>query len=67
MPKIKTNKAAAKRFKFTASGKVKMKQAFTSHLLSSKSPSRKRNLRGTTVANKSEEKKVKLLLPYGHK
>ncbi|OIP40764.1 50S ribosomal protein L35 [Candidatus Desantisbacteria bacterium CG2_30_40_21] len=65
MPKIKSNRSAAKRFKFTAKGKVKMKQAFTSHLLSSKSPSRKRNLRGTAIAHKSEERKVKRMLPYG--
>ncbi|MFH1095932.1 MAG: 50S ribosomal protein L35 [Candidatus Desantisbacteria bacterium] len=65
MPKIKSNRSAAKRFKFTAKGKVKMKQAFTSHLLSSKSPSRKRNLRGTAIAHKSEEAKVKRMLPYG--
>ena len=46
MPKIKTNRGAAKRFKKTASGKIKRSCAFTSHILTSKSRKRKRNLRG---------------------
>jgi len=65
MPKIKTNKSAAKRFKFTSKGKVKMKNAFSSHLFSSKSPSKKRKIRGTTIANNSDTRKIKALLPYG--
>ncbi len=65
MPKIKSNRSAAKRFKFTAKGKVKMEHAYAGHLFSSKSPSKKRKLRGTTVANNSDVKKVRLLLPYG--
>ncbi|MBI4778788.1 50S ribosomal protein L35 [Candidatus Desantisbacteria bacterium] len=65
MPKIKSSKSAAKRFKFTAKGKVKMEHAFAGHLFKSKSPSKKRNLRGTTIANNSDVKKIKLLLPYG--
>ena len=49
MPKIKTNRAAAKRFRKTASGKFKAGHAFKSHILTKKSPKRKRNLRRPTI------------------
>lgn len=59
MPKIKTKKAAAKRFKITAKGKVKGTQAFTSHLMSNKAHKNKRNLRGTTVMADADAKVIK--------
>ena len=64
MPKIKTNRAAAKRFKVTGSGKVKRSQAGMRHILSTKSPKRKRQLRAGAIASKSDEKKLRRLLPY---
>lgn len=64
MPKIKTNRGAAKRFKKTGSGKIKRSQAFTSHILTSKSTKRKRQLRqGSTVAA-VDEKNIAKLIPY---
>ena len=64
MPKIKTNRAAAKRFRVTASGKLKRNKGFKSHLLSSKGKKRKRHLRqGTTVAA-VEQKNIRKLIPY---
>lgn len=64
MPKLKSNSGAKKRFKLTGTGKVKRAKAFANHLLERKSPQRKRNLRGTTVAAEAETKRVKKLLPY---
>ncbi|MCK5706130.1 MAG: 50S ribosomal protein L35 [Candidatus Aureabacteria bacterium] len=64
MPKMKTCKSAAKRFKKTAKGKVKRNQAFTSHLLSGKSQKRKRNLRKRTLVSASDMKRIATLLPY---
>lgn len=64
MPKIKTNRAAAKRFKKTGTGKVKRACAFTSHILTCKSRKRKRNLRqGGTVAA-VDQKNICALIPY---
>ena len=62
MPKMKSHRGAAKRFKKTASGKVKRWQAFTSHILTKKSPKRKRHLRQGTLIAKSDEKRIKRLL-----
>jgi large subunit ribosomal protein L35 len=64
MPKMKTHRGAAKRFKKTASGKFKRGHAFKSHILEKKSSKRKRNLRKATLADDSNEKKLRLLLPY---
>ncbi|KAB2951567.1 50S ribosomal protein L35 [Heliorestis acidaminivorans] len=64
MPKMKTHRGAAKRFKKTASGKFKAKNAFARHILEKKSAKRKRNLRGTSVLSKSETPKLVKLLPY---
>ena len=65
MPKQKTKRAAAKRFSLTANGKVKRKQAYASHILTTKSPKRKRNLRQTsTISNSTEAKNIKQLIPY---
>ncbi|ABZ84355.1 50S ribosomal protein l35 [Heliomicrobium modesticaldum Ice1] len=64
MPKMKTHRGAAKRFKKTASGKFKAKNAFTRHILEKKSAKRKRQLRGTAVVAKEDTPKLKELLPY---
>ncbi len=64
MPKMKSNSGAKKRFKITKNGKVKKAKGYKSHLLEKKSPKRKRSLRGVDVVSKSEEKKVKRMLPY---
>ena len=63
MPKMKTHKGAKKRFSVTGTGKVKRAKAFKSHILTKKSPKRKRNLRrATTVATNGEAKNIKRLL-----
>lgn len=64
MPKLKTNSGAKKRFKITKNGKVKRAKAFRNHMLESKSPKRKRGLRGTEVSSEAETKRVKRLMPY---
>jgi len=63
MPKMKTNRAAAKRFKRTASGKLKRRRANRSHILTKKSPKRKRGLRQPTLVAKTDEKRMNRLLP----
>ena len=65
MPKLKTRKCVAKRFKITKSGKVKRTQAGKSHILTKKSRKRKRNLRHGTLVSSSFFKKIKRQLPYG--
>ncbi len=62
MPKLKTNRAAAKRFKVTGTGKLKRSKAYTSHILTKKSPKRKRNLRHPGLVDKTNEKQMKRLL-----
>lgn len=64
MPKMKTNKGAAKRFRKTATGKIKRNSAFTSHILTSKTTKRKRNLRQSSVLTAGDAKRVQRLLPY---
>jgi large subunit ribosomal protein L35 len=64
VPKIKTNRGAAKRFKKTSSGKVRRRKAFASHILTKKSTKRKRNLRASTLVNKANSKAIKRLIPY---
>lgn len=64
MPKIKTNRGAAKRFRVTASGKVKRNKGFKSHLLSSKGKKRKRHLRQGTLVAAVEAKNVRRMIPY---
>ena len=64
MPKMKTRRAAAKRFSLTKSGRIKRSKAYKSHLLNSKSPKRKRNLRQGTYVAAAEEKKIRTLIPY---
>lgn len=62
MPKVRTHKAAAKRFDLTASGKAKCHNAFRSHLLSKKSSKRKRNLRAKSVVDVTDLERVKRML-----
>jgi large subunit ribosomal protein L35 len=65
MPKIKTNRSAAKRFKKTGSGKIVYHKAFGSHILSTKSRKRKRGLRKSPIVDRSNMRSIKLLLPNG--
>ena len=62
MPKMKSNRAARKRFKVTANGNLKRRKAFRRHILTSKTTKRKRHLRRSTVVHETEEKKIRLLL-----
>lgn len=62
MPKMKSNRGAVKSFKKTASGKFKRHKAYKSHILSSKSTKRKRQLRRATMLSKADHKKVKLMI-----
>ncbi len=64
MPKIKTNRGAAKRFKTTGTGKVKRNKPFASHLLTAKTSKKKRGLRNSCLIKKVDEKNVKRLIPY---
>lgn len=65
MPKMKTRKSAAKRYKMTGSGKVKIKHQGTRHILTKKSAKRKRHLRHPDVVSEVEVPRIKKLLPYG--
>ncbi|MCK5543292.1 MAG: 50S ribosomal protein L35 [Desulfobacterales bacterium] len=65
MPKIKTNRAAAKRFKKTGSGKFKFRKSHANHILTKKSTKRKRGFRQDQVLDRSNEREVKRLLPNG--
>lgn len=64
MPKMKTHRGSAKRFKKTGSGKIKRHQAFTSHLLESKTAKRKRNLRKGAVISKGDQKRIEQMITY---
>ena len=64
MPKMKSHRGAAKRFKATADGKMKHKKPYRSHILTSKTTKRKRQLRETAYAGRAEVKALKRLLPY---
>ena len=64
MPKIKTSRAAAKRFKKTGSGQLKRMKAYKSHILTKKSTKRKRNLRKATLVDQTNLKAMKKILPY---
>jgi len=65
MPKLKTKKAAAKRFKRTKNGKIIRRKAFSNHLKTSKSAKRRRNLRKGTLLSPADAANVKHMLPYG--
>ena len=64
MPKIKTSRAAAKRFKTTGTGKIVRNKAYKSHILTKKSQKRKRNLRKAALVDSTNEKNMKKILPY---
>ncbi|MFI5222390.1 MAG: 50S ribosomal protein L35 [Bacteroidia bacterium] len=65
MPKVKTNRAAAKRFKVSASGKIKRGQAYKSHILTKKTTKQKRNLTKRVLVSTADMSKVKILLGLG--
>ena len=64
MPKMKTSRAAAKRFKMTGTGKLKRNKAYNSHILTKKSTKRKRNLRKATMTDATNFRNMKKILPY---
>jgi len=64
MPKIKTNRAAAKRFRTTKSGIIKRSKAFMSHILTTKTRKRKRRLRLSDTVNPADHKNIRKLIPY---
>ena len=65
MPKLKTSKGAKKRFKLTASGKVKRRKAYLRHILTSKAKKQKRQLRQSAILETGDANLIKQLLPYG--
>jgi len=64
MPKQKTHRGAAKRFSLTKTGKLKRAKAYRNHIMAAKSPKQKRHLRGSGLVDKTEVKKMKMLIPY---
>jgi large subunit ribosomal protein L35 len=64
MPKLKTHRGAAKRFKVTATGKIKRGKGFKSHILTGKSAKRIRTLRKPALVSESDRANIKKLLPY---
>lgn len=64
MPKMKTKKGAAKRFKVRGSGSIKRAQAFKRHILTKKTTKRKRQLRGMTAVHSADVSAIKAMLPY---
>ena len=64
MPKMNTHRGAAKRFKATGKGRLKHKQPYTSHILTSKTAKRKRQLRASAYLSDAETKSLRRLLPY---
>ena len=64
MPKIKTNRGAAKRFKATGKGKVVFAKSHASHILTKKTRKRKRSLRKSCIMGKMDQKNIKRLVPY---
>ncbi|RCW66336.1 50S ribosomal protein L35 [Saliterribacillus persicus] len=63
MPKMKTHRGSAKRFKKTGTGKVKRSHAFTSHMFANKSQKQKRKLRKGTLVSSGDYKRIKQMLP----
>ncbi len=64
MPKMKTHKGTAKRFKKTGTGALKRGRAYTSHILTKKSPKRKRQLRKAQLVSKGDQKRIATLITY---
>jgi large subunit ribosomal protein L35 len=67
MPKMKTKRAIAKRFKITKNGKIKRFKAFKNHLKYHKSKQAKRDFRKGQIATKGDAKRIKVMIPYGGK
>ncbi len=67
MPKLKTHKGAAKRFRFTATGKIKRGKSHARHILTKKSTKRKRKLDIDTLVSDGDKDRVERMLPYGKK
>ena len=67
MPKLKTHKGAAKRFRLTATGKIKRGHSHARHILTKKSVKRKRKLDIDTFVSESDQARVEAMLPYGRK
>ncbi|HHN75568.1 MAG TPA: 50S ribosomal protein L35 [Acidobacteria bacterium] len=67
MPKLKTHRGAAKRFKATASGRFKRSKAYKSHILTKKDPKRKRHLDMETMVSDADQEAVSHMLPYGRR
>jgi large subunit ribosomal protein L35 len=65
MPKLKTHKGAAKRFRLTATGKIKRGHSHARHILTKKSTKRKRHLDIDALVSKSDQERVEKMLPYG--
>jgi large subunit ribosomal protein L35 len=64
VPKIKTNRSAAKRFRVTGSGKIKRNKAYKRHILTSKGKKQKRHLRMATTVAAADSKNIRKLIPY---
>jgi large subunit ribosomal protein L35 len=64
MPKLKTHRGAAKRFSITGTGRVKRNKAYASHIMTTKTRKRKRNLRRSVLAHPTNEPALKRLIPY---
>mgnify|MGYP001056340871 FL=1 len=64
MPKMKTSRSAAKRFKVTGTGKLKRNKAYKRHILTKKTTKNKRNLRKSTITDTTNVKTMKKILPY---
>ena len=64
MPKLKTHSSSKKRFNVTGSGKIKRAKAYRRHILTKKTPKRKRNLRKNTVVSSADYSTIKRLIPY---
>ena len=67
MPKMKSHRGAAKRFKSTASGRFKRSKAYKSHILTKKTTKRKRGLDTPTTVSEADQRKVERMLPYGNR
>jgi large subunit ribosomal protein L35 len=65
MPKMKTNRAAAKRFRVTGSGRIRRSKSGLNHMMQEKSRKRLRRLRKNDMVDSTLQKRIKLLLPYG--
>lgn len=65
MPKMKTKSSAKKRFRFTATGKVRVKQAYKSHGMIKRTPKQIRQLRGTAILKECDAQIVRKFMPYG--